>query len=57
MNIAQATTNGTRIGRRAKSDRAAGLFQRNNDNDISGIEARMTCSAAWFIYPLFLEKG
>jgi hypothetical protein len=57
MNIAHATTNGTRIGRRAESDFAAGLFQRNNDNDISGDEARMTGSAAGFIYPLFLENG
>ena len=40
MNIAQATTSGTRIGRRTGSDLAAGLFQRNNDNDISGVEAR-----------------
>ena len=39
MNIAQATTSGTRIGRRAESDFAAGLFQRNNDNDVSGAEA------------------
>jgi hypothetical protein len=57
MNIAQATTSGTRTGRRAGSDRALGLFQRNNDNDISGVEARMICSAAGFIYPLFREKG
>jgi hypothetical protein len=57
MNIAQATTSGTRIGRRTVSDRAAGLFQRNKDNDCSGVEAGMTCSAALFIYPLFLEKG
>jgi len=39
MNIAQATTSGTRTGRRAGSDLAAGLFQRNNDNNISGVEA------------------
>jgi hypothetical protein len=57
MNIAQATTSGTRIGRRAESGFAAGLFQRNNDNDVSGRQAGMTCSAAGFIYPLFLEKG
>jgi len=57
MNIAQATTSGTRIGRRAESDFAAGLFQRNTGNDVSGAEARITCSAAGFIYPLFLEKG
>jgi hypothetical protein len=57
MNIAQATTSGTRIGRRAGSDRAAVLFQRNNDNDVSGVDAGMICSAAGFIYPLFREKG
>jgi hypothetical protein len=56
MNIAQATTSGTRIGRRAESDRAPGLFQRNNDNNVSGVEARMTGSAARSIYPLFREK-
>jgi hypothetical protein len=32
MNIAQATTNGTRIGRGARSEAAARLFQRNDDN-------------------------
>ena len=56
MNIAQATTIGTRIGRRAESDFATGLFQRNNDNDVSGAEAGITCSAAGFIYPLFSGK-
>jgi hypothetical protein len=56
MNIAQATTSGTRIGRRAGSDRAAVLFQRNNDNDVSGVDARMTDSPARSIYPLFREK-
>jgi hypothetical protein len=57
MNIAQATTSGTRIGRRADWELAAGLCQRNNDKYISGIEARMTRSAARFIYPVFSEKG
>jgi hypothetical protein len=57
MNIAQATTSGTRIGRRTASDLAARLFQRNNVNDISGVEARMNCSTVGFIYPLFREKG
>jgi hypothetical protein len=57
MNIAQATTSGTRIGRRADWDLAAGLCQRNNDKNISGVEARMTCSTVRFIYPLFPEKG
>jgi hypothetical protein len=57
MNIAQATTSGTRIGRRVESDFAIGLFQRNNDNDVSGAEAGITYSAAGFIYPLLLEKG
>jgi hypothetical protein len=56
MNIAQATTSGTRIGRRAGSDLAAMLFQRNNDKDVSGVDARMTGSAARSIYPLFREK-
>jgi hypothetical protein len=56
MNIAQATTSGTRIGRRAGSDRAMVLFQRNNDNDVSGVDARMTDAAARTIYPLFWEK-
>jgi hypothetical protein len=56
MNIAQATTSGTRIGRRADSDLAAVLFQRNNDNDVSGLDARMTGSATRSIYPLFREK-
>jgi hypothetical protein len=32
MNIAQATTNGTRIGRGAVSEAAARLFQRRDDN-------------------------
>jgi hypothetical protein len=56
MNIAQATTSGTRTGRRAGSDRAVVLFQRNNDNDVSGVDARMTALAARSIYPLFPEK-
>src|SRR5271167_5112388 len=33
MNIAQATTSGTRIGRGARSAAAARLFQRRDDND------------------------
>jgi hypothetical protein len=33
MNIAQATTNGTRIGRGAVSEAAARPFQRSNDKD------------------------
>jgi hypothetical protein len=57
MNIAQATTIGTSIGRRVESDFAIGLFQRNNDKDVSGAEARITYSDAGFIYPLFPEKG
>jgi hypothetical protein len=32
MNIAQATTGGTRIGRGAGSEVAARLFQRSDDN-------------------------
>jgi len=32
MNIAQATTNGTRIGRGAASEAPARLFQRSNNN-------------------------
>jgi hypothetical protein len=32
MNIAQATTSGTRIGRGAASEAAARLFQRSDDN-------------------------
>jgi hypothetical protein len=47
MNIAQATTNGTRIGRGARSETAARLFQRNDDNGslLSGM------------YPLFREQA
>jgi hypothetical protein len=57
MNIAQATTSGTRIGRAAESDFAAELFQCNNANDVSGAEAGITSSAVGPIYPLLLEKG
>jgi hypothetical protein len=57
MNIAQATTSGTRIGRRADWDLAARLCKRNNDKYVSGVEARMTRSTVRFIYPLFPEKG
>jgi hypothetical protein len=32
MNIAQATTSGTRIGRGAAAEASARLFQRGNDN-------------------------
>ena len=47
MNIAQATTSGTRIGRGAKSEVVVRPFQRNDDN---GNLLRV-------IYPLFREKG
>ena len=51
MNIAQATTSGTRIGRGSGSHLAVGLFECDTDNDISGTEGGMTASATGFIYP------
>jgi hypothetical protein len=47
MNIAQATTSGTRIGRGAAAEVTARLFQRSNDNgNLPGV-----------IYRLFREPG
>jgi hypothetical protein len=42
MNIAQATTSGTRIGRGAAAAAAARLFQRSNDNgNLPGVIYRL----------------
>jgi len=42
MNIAQATTSGTRIGRGAASEAAARLFQRSDDNgNLPGVIYRL----------------
>jgi hypothetical protein len=47
MNIAQATTSGTRIGRGAASEAAARLFLRSDDNG----------NLLSVMYPLFREQA